>query len=88
MKYLFLATIILILPVSTQAEYDGNEASIEWLSWPIIATPYDGYDSELMFPSGAGFSLDVRRDIIIGLRSDGTVVWKSLKSDIEDSENR
>jgi len=28
-------------------------------------------------------SLDVCRDIIIGLRSDGTVVWKSLGPEIE-----
>ena len=83
-KCLFVAAIILFLPLTTQAECERGEADIEWLNWPVIGTPYDSFDSGILVPSAkTRFSTDVRRDIIMGLRSDGTVVWKSLEKDIE-----
>jgi len=82
MKCLFIATIILLLPLTTRAECEGKETDIEWLSWPFIGTPYHGFDPGIFAPGAeTRFSIDFRRDIIIGLRSDGTVVWKSLKTD-------
>ena len=81
-KCLFIATIILLLPLTTRAECEGKETDIEWLSWPIIGVPYKGFYPGILFgPAETRFSIDFREDIIIGLRSDGTVVWKSLKTD-------
>jgi len=83
-KRLFVAAIILFLPLTTRAECEGKEGGIEWLSWPIIGVPYEGFDPGILYgPAETRFSIDYRRDIIIGLRSDGAVVWKSLEKDIE-----
>ena len=88
-KCLFIATIILFLPLTTWAECNGKEADIEWLSWPILGVPYEGFDPKILFgPAETRFSIDYRRDIIIGLRSDGTVVWKSLRPEIKSETSK
>ena len=80
MKCLFIAIIILFLPLTIRAECEGKETDIEWLSWPIIGVPYEGFDPELLVGAETRFSIDYRRDVVIGLRSDGTVVWKPTKT--------
>jgi hypothetical protein len=73
----YLLLLILLSPHTLLAE----DEDIEWLSWPVTGHPYTGEDPGILIPSAqTRFFTTVRRDVVIGLRSDGTVVWKKLKS--------
>lgn len=74
----YILLLTLLAPHTLLAE-DGN---IEWLNWPVTGYPYSGIDPGILIPpASTRFSTEVRRDVVIGLRSDGTVVWKKLKQE-------
>ena len=51
--------------------------SIRWLFWPVTGIPAEQVDEGIFYPAvGDRFSTVVERDVLIGLRADGVVVWK------------
>ena len=55
--------------------------SIRWLNWPVTAQPFNSIDSGALIPSPRErYLLEEVRDVRIGLRSDGVVVWEYIKS--------
>ncbi|GEM_PF-1638095 len=75
----YILLLTLLVPHALLAE----EVNIEWLNWPVTGHPYSGHDPGILIPpASTRFSTEVRRDVVIGLRSDGTVVWKKLKQEL------
>ncbi len=63
-----------------------SENDIQWLGWPITGSAYKGMDEGIF--ANPVFETDVEKDIFIGLRSDGVVIWKkSAKTNLDINSN-
>jgi hypothetical protein len=75
---------ILLLPIMGITSEEPVGPKTQWLSWPVTGYPFRGVDSGILIPPApTRFKTDVRRDVIIGLRDDGTVVWKYIQNSDE-----
>ena len=61
------------------AGYVFDDASIEWLGWPVVAGKYDGIDQGF-YGNDPPPKLWTESGIEIGLRKDGVVVWRKIES--------
>jgi hypothetical protein len=83
----YIALMVAFISFSLQAEDENMKDDIDWLSWPVTGYPYSGVDPGIVLPSAkTRFSTHVWRDVVIGLRSDGTVVWKNLSQKTKSND--
>lgn len=81
---IYLVLGLLIAPIGMSCE---DEKSVRWLSWPVTAQPFQSMGAgALLPPSEERFTIDTQRDVRIGLRADGVVVWEYL--DQQETVNR
>lgn len=75
-----LTLLCLALASTSVAGHDElSGMKTQWLGWPVIGYPFNvPGGAALIPPPSERFLSGVRRDVIIGLRSDGTVVWKHV----------
>lgn len=80
MARISLVMLTMLISAASLAEDIPTKVSTQWLSWPVTGYPFGGPDPGIVIPEAKNrFEADVRKDVIIGLRSDGTVVWKYIK---------
>ena len=76
MRSLICAT----LTVAANAFAEETPLTVEWLAWPVVGVPYHDLDDGILLPrASTRFNSKAQTDVIIGLRSDGVVVWKYLE---------
>ncbi len=68
-----------LFPILAHGADSSPKDETQWLSWPVTGYPFNlPGGAALLPPPKERFLTGVRRDVIIGLRSDGTVVWRHV----------
>ena len=82
-------TIPLLLTItSCHIQAEEKSEQVRWLSWPVTGEPYQSIDPGIFMPSAnERFQAITQKDVIIGLRSDGVVVWKYVDESKNKSSN-
>ncbi len=91
MTFAFRHYLLALLIVSSPAlsDQESTKEVIRWLNWPVTAYPFKSIDSGALVPSQhKRFLVEAERDVRIGLRSDGIVVWKYVDSEAQSLDNR
>lgn len=79
-----IRAITALIAITFNANTASQDADIQWLSWPVTGKPFESIDPEILVPRAEDrFDTEVRRDVILGLKSDGTVVWKYVDREQE-----
>ncbi len=73
----FAAILGCVIMRIARGEAAVSESKVEWLGWPVYATEYTGIDPGF-YLGGAPPTRWVNKDIKIGLRADGVVVWREV----------
>ncbi|MEM1145562.1 MAG: hypothetical protein AAGI88_23565 [Pseudomonadota bacterium] len=80
---------VALATVSLAFAHDKDAEVIRWLNWPVTAYPFEGLDvGGLIPPPESRFSLETERDIRIGLRADGVVVWEFIDDSTQTESNQ
>jgi len=72
-----ILVILILLLISFNLFAEEKRAindEVRWLGWPVTASAYKGIDPGIFV--NPVFNTDISDDIEIGLRPDGTVVWR------------
>ena len=75
---IYTILFFLTLPFSAQSEDKQKDLNIRWLGWPINGVYTDDIDSDFTPFYDGSYAIQANQDVVIGLRSDGVVVWRTL----------